>query len=329
MTPRKIGIIGTGRHGSRYANHLHNDFAGRAELTAISRQSRAEGEAQAKKWSARFHPNWRDLVADPNTEAIISVTTPNLNPQIASACLHHKKPLLIEKPLAVDPAAAQAMVEDFTKAKLPLTVGQTLRYNPIILGLRHALPAVGRLHAFSATHHLEPSSLPWLADPERAGGGVIFHTAVHVFDAIRFITGQEFLRIRASSFQIHNPRLEDLFSAQIEMSEGLVGIVIAGKIGSARAGRYEFTGDAAQLQGDQVHGIIELVQGMAVTPLAHEPLCPAIRPLLADWLSFLEENGNNPIPGQEGLAAVLACEAARRSAASGEWVRVKTTSSKY
>lgn len=326
MTLQKIGIIGTGKHGSRYANHLLNDFADRAELTAICRQSISEGKAQAKKWHTTFHTDWRELIADPNTEAIISVTTPNLNPQIAAACLHHRKPLLIEKPLAVDPVAAKTMVLDFRKARLPLTVGQTLRYNPIITGLRQALPTVGRLHAFSATHHLEPSTLPWLTDPKQAGGGVIFHTAVHVFDAIRFITGQEFLRIRASSCQIHNPRLEDLFSAQIELSEGVMGIVIAGKIGTARAGRYEFTGEAAQLQGDQVHGIIELVQGMTITPLAHQPLCPALRPLLADWLSFLEGCGENPIAGQEGLAAVMVCEAARRSATIGNWVDVETVS---
>lgn len=323
MTPRKIGIIGTGKHGSRYANHLLSDFADRAELTAICRQSAPKGIAQANQWRTKFHHEWRDLIADPNTEAIISVTTPNLNPQIAEACLHHKKPLLIEKPLTVDLQAARDMVLNFRMAKLPLTVGQTLRYNPIIKGLRQALPTVGRLHAFSATHHLEPSTLPWLTDPKRAGSGVIFHTAVHVFDALRFITGQEVVRVRASSFQIHNPRLEDLLSAQIEMSGGLVGMVIAGKIGSARAGRYEFTGETAQLQGDQIHGVIELVQGMSITSLTHEPLCPAIRPLLGDWLSFLEGEANNPIPGEEGLSAVLVCEAVRRAAASGEWEKVE------
>ncbi len=34
----RIGIIGTGKHGSRYANHIVNDIDG-LELTAISRRS--------------------------------------------------------------------------------------------------------------------------------------------------------------------------------------------------------------------------------------------------------------------------------------------------
>ncbi len=319
----RIGIIGTGRHGSRYANHLTRDLKELAELTAISRQSTDQGQEQARTWNTRFHADWRQLVADPAVEAVISVTTPNLNPAIAAACLEHQKPLLMEKPLAVNAAAAQTMVAGFTKAKLGLTVGQTLRYNPIILGLKQELAKVGAIHAFAATHHLEPSTLPWLADPETAGGGVIFHTAVHLFDALRFISGQELIRVRAASYQIHNPRLEDLFSAQIEMSGGLFGIVMAGKVGMARAGRYEFMGEAGLLQGDQVHGRLELVQGMTTTPLPHGPAGPAILPLLRDWLAFLEGEGENPIPGAEGLAAVMACEACRASAASGGWVSVE------
>lgn len=317
-----IGIIGTGRHGSRYANHLTRDLAQMAKLTAISRLSTDLGQEQARAWETHFHADWRQLIADPAVEAVISVTTPNLNPAIAAACIAQRKPLLMEKPLTVDAPAAQEMVAAFSEARLGLTVGQTLRYNPIIRGLRQQLAAAGTLRAFSATHHLEPSTIPWLTDPETAGGGVIFHTAVHLFDALRFITGREFIRVRATSDRIHNPRLEDLFSAQVEMSGGLTGLVMAGKVGMARTGRYEFLGEAGMVQGDQVHGLLELVRGMRVTPLPHGPQGPAILPLLRDWLAFLNGQGENPIPGAEGLAAVMVCEACRQSAASGGWVRL-------
>jgi len=322
MQRRRIGIIGTGKHGSRYARHLIQDLGESAELTAICRQSVASGEAQAREWGAHFHAEWQQLVLDPAVEAVISVTTPNLNPAIAQACREQRKPLLMEKPLAVSAAEGKTIVDGFRQAGVGLTVGQTLRYNPIILGLRQGVTQAGPLHAFCATHHLEPSTLPWLTDPERAGGGVIFHTAVHLFDALRFITGQEVVRVRASAYQIHNPRLEDLFSAQIEMSAGLVGVVMAGKVGMARAGRYEFMGEDGLVQGDQVHGTLEMVREMRITPLPHGPQGAAILPLLRDWLAFLGGHGQNPIPGEEGLAAVLICEACRESASTGGWVNL-------
>lgn len=317
-----IGIIGTGKHGSRYANHIVNDLKPYARLSAICRRSSKSGQEQARHWQTKYQADWRLLIADPEVEAVISATTPNLNPAIASLCLQHRKPLLIEKPLAVSLAQAQAMVAGCAQENLPLTVGQTLRYNPIILGLRQQLSGAGRLHSFCATHQLEPSTLPWLSNPEQAGGGVIFHTAVHVFDALRFITGQEVVRVRASSFQIHNPRLEDLFSAQIEMSGGLAGIVLAGKVGAARAGRYEFMGENGQLQGDQIHDLLEMVHGMTITPLPHAAPGPAILPLLKDWLDFLAGKRANPISGQEGLAAISVCEACRASARTDGWVNL-------
>ncbi len=318
----RIGIIGTGRHGSRYANHIFSDCREIAELSAICRRSQASGREQAGQWQTTYHTDWQQLIIDPRVEAVICVTTPSLNPKIAASCLKHRKPLLIEKPLAVDALAARTMVDSFAEAKLPLTVGQTLRYNPIILGLRQSLTRAGRLFSFAATHHLEPSTLPWLENPEQAGGGVIFHTAIHVFDALRFITGHEVVRVRASSLMIHNARLEDLFSAQIEMSNGMIGVVTAGKVGQARLGRYEFMGERGQIQGDQVHGLLEMVEGMQITPLPHAPLGPTILPLLNDWLACLCGERDNPIPGEEGLAAVRVCEACRESTASGGWVEL-------
>ena len=317
-----IGIIGTGKHGSRYANHVVRDLKQFAKLNAICRRSTTIGQEQAHQWQTKYFADWRQLIAAPEVDAVISVTTPNLNPAIAIACLQHRKPLLLEKPLAINLAAAQTIVTSFQHANLPLTIGQTLRYNPIILGLRQELPKVGKLHSFCAIHQLEPSTMPWLTNPEQAGGGVIFHTAIHVFDALRFITAQEVVKVRASSFQIHNSKLEDLFSAQIEMSNGLVGVVLAGKIGLARVGRYEFMGENGQLQGDQIHGLLEMISAMTITPLPHRPVEPTILPLLKDWLAFLAGTQVNPIASQEGLAAVKICEACRESARTEGWVNL-------
>ncbi|MFN2359369.1 MAG: Gfo/Idh/MocA family protein, partial [Desulfotignum sp.] len=105
-------------------------------------------------------------------------------------CAERKKPLLIEKPLTTDYYAAQELVDQFERKSLPLTVAQTLRYNNVILSLRDNLLSMGRLFSLCATNRLEPSTMSWLVQPEIAGGGVIFHTAVHLFDALRFITGQ-------------------------------------------------------------------------------------------------------------------------------------------
>jgi len=313
-----VGIIGTGIHGSRYAQHIAQDLPELA-LAALSRRS-SEGAEQAEKWGCRHHPRWPDLVDDPGVEAVIAAVTPDLNPAIAAACASAGKPLLLEKPLATDVAAGEGMLDAAARAGIPFTVAQTLRYNSVIAALRRELGRAGRLHSFSASQRLERSTHPWLEDPAVAGGGVILHTAVHVFDALRFITGREFARVRALSARRYNPQLEDLFVATLEMTGDLLGTVDASKVGPSRSGRYEFVGDEGQLQGDQIHGRLEFVRGADQSALSVEAPQPTLPPRLRDGARHLRGEGPNPIPAAEGLAALRICEAGRRAAAEGREV---------
>ncbi len=317
----KIGIIGTGKHGSRYARHILRDIDG-LELAAVCRRSN-EGHVQAQEWGVRYYKNWQDLIEDSQVDAVIAVTPPVLNLDIARHCAAAGKPLLLEKPLSVDVVAGEEIVALFDKASLPLTIGQTLRYNTVIQGLRDNFYRVGRFLGFSASHRLEPSTLGWLEDPAVAGGGVILHTAVHMFDALRFITGHEVVRVRASSFHIHNPGVEDLFTAQLEMENNVAGTVDACKIGKARTGRYEFIGINGELHADQIHGRMDYLSGAALQPLDHNPLSGTIIPLLVDWYAFLRGEADNPISGEEGLTALRVCAACQQSAGSGNWVDVE------
>lgn len=316
----KVGIIGSGIHGSRYANHIVNDIEG-LELAAISRRSEY-GREQAARWNCTWYGDWQELVADPEIAAVITCVPPAMNLPIALTCAHHKKSLLVEKPLAVSTEAGQEIVDTFDSAGLKLTVGQTLRFNPVIQALRSELDSIGTLFSFSANQRLEPSSLAWHHDPGQAGSGVSFHTAVHVFDALRYITGLEAKRIVAVFRRQHSEMLEDLLAVLVEMEGNVVGTIDCSKVSRARSGRFEFVGFAGQLQGDQVHNSLEMIRGMEITSRAVPNPRNTIIPLLEKWADFLADRGENPVPAEDGLAAVRLCEASLDSARSGNWVEV-------
>lgn len=313
-----VGIIGTGNHGSRYANHIVRDVDG-LELGAISRRA-DEGAEQALKWNCRLHTDWHDLIADETIEAVISAVPPAYNVAIARQCAEEGKPLLVEKPLAVCSKDASELISLFADKKLSLTVGQTLRYNQIVEALRRELPGIGTLFSFSANQRLEPSCLSWHDDPGLAGAGVSFHTAVHVFDALRFITGLEVKRLVAVTHRQHNIYLEDLLAVMVELEENVIGTIDCSKVGHARSGRFEFVGYDGQLQGDQVHNILEKITGTTVKQYESCKAVSTIIPLLEDWRDHLAGKKANPVPGEEGLQAVRLCEACLESARKGGWV---------
>jgi predicted dehydrogenase len=317
----RVGVIGTGKHGSRYARHIVQDVPG-LDLVAISRRSEA-GRAQAEQWSCRWHGDWRELVADPEVDCVVAALPPVLNGEVAAACARVRKPLLLEKPMAVSVGEAVAIQNHFTHQKVGLTIGQTLRYNRVITLLREQLPVIGPVLSFTANQRLEPARLAWLDDPASAGAGVSFHSAVHVFDALRFITGLAIVRVSARTRSVHSACLEDHLLALVELENGAIGTVDCSKIGPARSGRFEFIGGLGQLHGDQVHHVCESIHGQARISLAEGEPVSTIVPLLRDWLEFLRGRQLNPIPAEEGLAAVRACAACLRSAAkSGCWEEV-------
>lgn len=316
----RVGVVGTGKHGSRYARHIVDDVDG-LELVAVSRRSE-EGRQQAEQWRCRWHADWRQLVLDPEVDCVVAAVPPTLNREIAVACAAVRKPLLLEKPMATSVADAEAINAIFSGQGLPLTIGQTLRYNRVIRTLGEQLGNIGPLYSFTADQRLEPATLPWLDDPALAGAGVSFHTAVHVFDALRCITGREIVRVMARSRCIHTAYLEDHLAVLMELDNGVIGTVDCSKISPSRSGRFEFIGGLGRLQGDQVHHYCELVQGQHREVLKLGEPVSTIAPLLADWLAFLRGKRPNPIPGEQGVAAVRVSAACLRSAAAGQWVEV-------
>ncbi len=315
-----IGIIGTGRHGSRYAGHVVHDCPG-LRLRAIARRSTV-GKEQARAWDCRWFADWRDLVRWREVDAVICAVPPVHNREIAAACAAHGKPLLLEKPLAIDAAGGSELVRVMATHQVPLTVCQTLRYNPVIRRLRDELPHLGQLRTIYANQRLEPSSLGWLDDRAEAGAGVTLHIAVHVFDALHFITGLRAIAVSAMCRNVQTGHLEDLSHIRVAMESGVAALVDISKLSSARSGRYEFVCTEGQLHGDQVYGLVERLDNTGKEQLAAYPATPTIIPLLQDWQRFLAGDGDNPVSGTDGLYAVRVAEACLRSAARGVEVAI-------
>ncbi len=96
MQPIPIGLIGVGRHGSRYLHHLLTMETG-GKLVAICRRNMEEGLRLATECSLRFYPDYHDLIADSAIQAVLIVTPPSLNLPIALEAIQHGKAVFSSK----------------------------------------------------------------------------------------------------------------------------------------------------------------------------------------------------------------------------------------
>lgn len=311
-----VGLIGAGKHGRRYAEHLRADTP-EAALVALARRDATLGAEQARDLGCRFHADWRALVADPAVEAVIAVVPPTLHPAIAAAVAAARKPLLIEKPLAPTGAAARDIVRAVRASSIPCLMAHTLRWNGVVRAIRERLPSLGALSALVLNQRFEPSPLAWLDDPAVSGGGILLHTGVHSFDLVRWLTGREVVRVWCRVAQARTVRTEDNFLALLELDGGGPLVAVNGSRATAgRSGLIDVAGAGGQLVGDHALGFAYAVRGLERTPLPVE-VVPTVREALRAFVRLVLEGEPPPVEVEDGARAVLIAEACRRAAATG------------
>jgi predicted dehydrogenase len=322
MAAIAVGLIGAGKHGQRYAQHVVRDVP-ELRLVALARQDHARGREQARELGCRYHTAWRDLVEDASVDAVVAAVPPSLHPDIASAVARARKPLLIEKPLATTGAAACEVVHVLRTAGVPCLMAHTLRWNAVVAAIRERIPALGPLRAVLLNQRFEPSTLGWLDDPEVAGGGIILHTGVHSFDLVRWLTGREVARVSCRVARASTVRTEDNFLATLELvgSDALVALN-GSRATVGRSGLIDVAGAEGQLVGDHALGWCFGVRGLERTPVPIPEALPTVREVLRDFARLLVHGEQPRTRLEDGARSVLVAEACYRSAAAGTAVDV-------
>jgi predicted dehydrogenase len=133
-----------------------------------------------------------DAVHDPDVEAVDICLPTHLHERIAVEALRSGKHVLVEKPMALDGAAADRMIEEAARHGRILMAAQVVRFIPPYRMAAEILRS-GRLgqvrSAIFRRRCAAPAWSPWLADPAQSGGGV-FDLLIHDIDFCLHIFGK-------------------------------------------------------------------------------------------------------------------------------------------
>jgi len=138
----------------------------------------------------RQYSKLEQALADPEVDAVDLCLPTDLHESAAIAALQAGKHVLVEKPMALDGAACDRMIEAARQAKRILMTAQVLRfwgdYQPLVQARRSGKLGEVRSVLFRR-RCAAPNWGKWLHDPGRGGGGVfdlLIHDAdmcVHLF----------------------------------------------------------------------------------------------------------------------------------------------------
>lgn len=271
--PMRVGLVGLGRHGRRYATHLAAGDVPGAVLGGFWRRDPARAAEDAATFAVRAYPTWEALVGDPAIDALAAAVPAALHRAVAEAACAAGKPLLLEKPLAgsLEDGLAIAAVARGQR----VMIAHTLRFDPLVQLLRRRVAegALGELRGFGLEQRLEPRGLPWEADPEVAGGGVLLQTGIHAVDALRFVTGAELRSVEAAVLdRLRGARTEDRATVLFTVAggaarRGVSGDLRVSKAGASRHHRYQLFFEDGGLEADLIDRVAWQTRGRVRTRL--------------------------------------------------------------
>ena len=288
--PVGIGLVGVGWMGElhtqayrRVVDH-YPECAGRARLVIAADASEERARAAAERLGyAAWTTDWREVVENPDVEAV-SITTPNhLHREVALAAAQAGKHFWGEKPLGRFPHETEEIAHAVEEAGVRTIVGFNYRHAPAVQRARALLatgaigePSHFRSH-FLADYSADPrGALSWRFVRAEAGLGVLADLGSHLVDLAHFLLGpiervvaQQAILIAerpmptgaASHFSLAEGgppgtvENEDHVTGLVRFASGVQGVVEASRVAVGPHARYsvEVNGTDGALAWDFTH----------------------------------------------------------------------------
>ncbi len=206
-TPLRIGMVGCGFMGRAHANAYQRvgrffpELQHRPLLQAVCARDAVGVAAFADVWGfPSVETDWKKLVARDDIDAVDICVPNNLHKEIALAAAAAGKMILCEKPLAMDLAEGEAMVEAVRKAGVPTMVWYNYRRVPAVSLARQLVEEgrIGRPFHYRARFLQDWTIAPevpqggtalWRLDAGAAGSGVTGDLLAHCIDTAMWLNG--------------------------------------------------------------------------------------------------------------------------------------------
>jgi len=327
----RIGVVGLGWWACQ--THIPNLLKmAEARVVALCSRSREniEGgrEALGPDAKPQTFTDYGELLASDAVDAVVICTPNHTHGEMALAAVHAGKHVLVEKPLALEPATCRAIADEAARRGVVVQVGLELRYSDVV-GVMRRLVAEGAIGepAFLRCDILRQWGAPgaWRADADKSGG--LFHElGVHYVDLLTFLVDATPEWVSAAGGSKATGRDLDYASAVFGFAGGAVarlGLCLFAA-GGGNDIPVEVIGTGGRLRGEITGGSLTLIPRDG-EPQDHSPKrtddtvhgFPGSRESLASFLQCVQTGARPSADATVGELMCRACEAARRSVATG------------
>lgn len=326
MNTVHVGIIGVGRIGN--VHYLNLSQMPNVEIDYMC--DLLVDDTWAAKYPAgkKFTTDYKEVLADPQVQAVLICTPTDLHPQITIDAAEAGKDIFCEKPVGFDNEQILKAFHAVKKAGVHFQTGFNRRQDNNFRRIVDARDAgmIGKPEVLKVTSRdPEPPSYDYV----KRSGGLFKDMMIHDFDIVRFISGQEVRTVRAVGDAIVDPHVGELGDIDtaivtLEFENGMLGVIdnsrravygydqrieLFGSEGAAVAGNNRGS-ETVVYQADKV---------VSDPPVYFflERYKEAYRLETEKFFKVVAEGGEVPCTFEDGIKAVRLAEAALESLGKG------------
>jgi len=292
----RIAVVGAGSFGRNHLRVIRE--SGRAELAAVVDTDEARAREAASQYSCPALTNIEDLAGRVDAAIVSTPTTTHVS--VGCALLEAGIDVLVEKPIAADPASAQRLIATARRTGRILQVGHLERFNPAVM----ALERIVRLPLFFEIHRLS------VFTPRSLDVDVVLDLMVHDIDIVLTLVGNAPEEIRAAGICILSQKV-DIANVRLAFPGGCVANLTASRVSTERVRKLRLFQPRQYISLDYERRDVSAfsVSGERQISLDRLPVEKA-EPLRLEVESFLQCVEHRQPPRVTGEQACLALEVA-------------------
>ena len=297
MQKVRVGVAGAGAFGR---NHLRvlSQLEG-AELVAVADLDRGRALAAASEFGCTAIGDPREMAG--RVDAVVVATPTVAHAEVGCALLDAGIDVLVEKPIAPDPASARLLIEAAGRGGRILQVGHLERFNPGVA----ALSRLVTLPLFFEVHRLSVFS------PRSLDIDVVLDLMIHDIDIVLWLAGLMPEEVRAAGISILSSKV-DIANVRLAFPGGCIANLTASRVSTERVRKLRLFQPGQYISVDYTRqdGAVFSVSG--ARQIGFQPL-PVEKgePLKLELEAFLDSVRTRKPPLAGGTDALRALEVAQ------------------
>jgi 1,5-anhydro-D-fructose reductase (1,5-anhydro-D-mannitol-forming) len=311
MKTIRWGIIGCGnvtevKSGPGFSKAAHS------QLLAVMRRTGVLAADYARRHGVpRWHDDADEIIRAPDIDAVYVATSPASHRDYVDRCAIAGKPVLVEKPMAMNHAECEAMITACRVAGVPLWVAYYRRALPRFLAVRDLIQggAIGvarmvlsrQFQTLKAPREMNPGSPPWRIDAAVSGGGLFVDMMTHTLDFLDFVFGPivEVRAFAANQAGAYGP--EDIVSAGYRFASGAYGSGAFCYAADRDEEWNEIVGSHGRIRFSTTRAVpIRVMRGDAMEEIPLDDPAHVHQPLIQTIVDELNGQGRCPSTGASG-----------------------------